>query len=97
MGWVVWGALFPLPPAPPEPQQNTSTCSESEDSLAGSQLPFIHADTCTQTSGHHHTFRSGIMRVGGSAQDSVYFLGEGEECPINISESRFATPPSKTG
>eukprot|EP00729_Bicosta_minor_P018114 gene18114-34648_t len=40
---------------------------------------------------------SGIMRVGGSAQDSVYFLGEGEECPINISESRFATPPSKTG
>ena len=39
---------------------------------------------------------SGILRIGGSRQDSVLFLGPGEACPSNIAESRFAAPsPSR--
>ena len=35
--------------------------------------------------------RPGIMRIGGSLQDSVLFLGPGEDCPKDVAQSRFAT------
>lgn len=34
----------------------------------------------------------GFLRIGGSLQDSVLFLGPGESCPVNLSSSRFAPP-----
>jgi hypothetical protein len=43
--------------------------------------------------------RPGLLRIGGSLQDSVLFLGEGEACPVDLSLSRFAAaqPPSSSG
>jgi hypothetical protein len=38
--------------------------------------------------------RPGLLRIGGSLQDSVLFLGEGESCPVNVSRSRFASTAS---
>jgi len=35
---------------------------------------------------------SGVLRIGGSRQDSVLFLGPHETCPLNASNSRFAAP-----
>ena len=36
--------------------------------------------------------RPGLLRIGGSLQDSVLFLGPGESCPVDVAQSRFASP-----
>ena len=35
--------------------------------------------------------RPGLLRIGGSLQDSVLFLGPGESCPVDVAQSRFAS------